>query len=72
MPIAHTRPPSGNTTRRSRLPGGASAAAPNPMPVSTVNSGCANGDMTTRTKKVAAVVEPPLWLAWSSPNALPR
>ena len=27
------------------------------MPVSTVNSGCANGDMTMRTKKVAAVTE---------------
>ena len=73
MPIASTRPSSGNTIRRSRLPGGDSAARPKPMPVSTVNSGCANGDMTTRTKKVAAVVgAPPVWLAWSSPKALPR
>ena len=30
---------------------------PKPMPVRTVNSGCAKGDITTRTKKVAAVTE---------------
>ena len=30
---------------------------PKPMPVRTVNSGCANGDSTIRTKKVAAVTE---------------
>ncbi len=47
---------------------------PKPMPVSTVKSGCANGDITTRTKKVAAVTEamplPPV--SWSVPNAVPR
>ncbi len=44
------------------------------MPVSTVNSGCANGDITMRTKKVAAVTEarPEAPAAWSSPKALPR
>ena len=44
-------------SRRMRWRSAASAAMPKPMPVSTVKSGCANGDMTTRTKKVAAVTE---------------
>lgn len=44
------------------------------MPVSTVKSGWANGDMTTRTKKVAAVTDarPEVPISWSSPKALPR
>lgn len=44
------------------------------MPVMTVNSGCANGDMTIRTKNVATVyVAKPVWpKSRSSPKALPR
>lgn len=72
--MASSSPASGSSTRRSRFPRGARAANPNPMPVSTVKSGCANGDITTRTKKVAAVTEPrPVEPnSWSSPKALPR
>ena len=57
MPIASSSPGSGSSTRRTRWRSPDSAAMPKPMPVSTVNRGCANGDMTTRTKKVAAVTE---------------
>ncbi len=47
---------------------------PKPMPVSTVNRGCAKGDITTRTKKVVAVTEamPRSPVSWSVPKALPR
>ncbi len=47
---------------------------PKPMPESTVNKGCANGDITTRTKNVPAVTEarPVVPSCWSSPKALPR
>ncbi len=47
---------------------------PKPMPVRTVNKGCAKGDMTMRTKKVAAVTEvkPRSPVSWSVPKAVPR
>lgn len=47
---------------------------PKPMPVRTVKSGCAKGDMITRTKKVAAVTEamPRSPESWSVPKAVPR
>lgn len=49
------------------------AAIPKPMPVMTVKSGCANGDITARTKNVATVTEAnPEPICWSSPKALPR
>ncbi len=57
MPIASSSPESGTPTRRTGPRSAESAAMPKPMPVRTVKSGCANGDMTMRTKKVAAVTE---------------
>ncbi|MDQ0812561.1 hypothetical protein QFZ63_004275 [Streptomyces sp. B3I7] len=75
MPIASSRPPSGASVRRTRRCSAVSALMPKPMPVNTVNRGCAKGDITTRTKNVAAVTEamppcPPL--DWSVPKAVPR
>ncbi len=57
MPIASSSPQTGTSTRRTCCRSADSAAMPKPMPVSTVNRGCANGDITMRTKKVAAVTE---------------
>lgn len=74
MPIASSSPDSGTSTRRTCWRSAESAETPKPMPVRTVNRGCANGDITTRTKKVAAVTEamPPWPLSWSVPKAVPR
>ncbi len=74
MPIASSRPASGSRARRRWCRPVDSAAMPKPMPVSTVKSGWAKGDMTTRTKKVAAVTEakPLSPVSWSVPKALPR
>lgn len=74
MPIASSSPASGSSARRRRCRPVESAAIPKPMPVSTVNSGWANGDITTRTKKVAAVTEamPLSPVSWSVPKAVPR
>lgn len=64
IPMASSSPPTGTSTRRPRCHSAENAAIPNPIPVSTVNNGCANGDMITRTKNVAAVTDasplPPL------------
>lgn len=72
--MARTSPSSGSTVRRIRRRRAQAAASPKPMPVSTVKSGCANGDITARTKNVAAVTDttPELPICWSSPKALPR
>ncbi|CAM5738838.1 hypothetical protein SALBM311S_02775 [Streptomyces alboniger] len=74
MPIASSSPDSGRSTRRTCWRSADSAEMPKPMPVRTVNRGCANGDMITRTKKVAAVTEaiPRSPVSWSVPNAVPR
>lgn len=67
VPMASARPAAGSPNRRARP--APSVAAPKPSPLSTVNSGCANGETMTRTKKVAAVIDSstPVPLARSCP-----
>lgn len=74
MPIASSRPERGTRTRRRWWRSADRAAMPKPMPVRTVNRGCANGDMITRTKNVAAVTDamPRSPVSWSVPKAVPR
>ncbi len=74
MPMASRSPRRGRSTRRACCRSPDSAAMPKPMPHRTVKSGCAKGDMMTRTKKVAAVTEamPLSPVSWSVPKAVPR
>ena len=56
---ARVKPTTGATRRGSHVR--LVAATPTPMPVSTVNIGCANGDMRQRATNVAVSDSPPPW-----------